>query len=66
VRVPASERTGYEYELKQVKFAFEQATAREQMLRNQASELTGLLATEQNRWSDFNDRIDALERSLPK
>lgn len=39
--------------------------AREQQLRNQAAEVTSLLTAEQNRWSDFNGRLDDLERSLP-
>lgn len=34
------------------------------MLRNQIAELSGVLTAEQNRWADFNERIDALERSL--
>ena len=63
-RAPASERAAREGELKQAKLQFAQMQAREQALRNQIGELTGMLSTEQNRWSEFNDRIDALERSL--
>ena len=37
----------------------------ERQLRAQETELTGLIATEQGRWTDFNGRLDELERSLP-
>jgi chromosome segregation ATPase len=39
--------------------------AREQQLRSQAGEVENLLTAEQNRWSEFNGRLDDLERSLP-
>jgi hypothetical protein len=39
--------------------------AHEQQLRSQATEIANLLASEQNRWTDFNNRLDDLERSLP-
>jgi hypothetical protein len=29
------------------------------------SELASLFSVEQARWSEFNDRLDALEKSLP-
>ena len=38
--------------------------AREQLLRAQENELTNALAAEQARWSEFNSRLDELERSL--
>jgi hypothetical protein len=38
---------------------------KEQQLRAQESELLTDLATEQSRWTDFNNRLDELERSLP-
>jgi chromosome segregation ATPase len=34
-------------------------------LRSQEAGLQNSIATEQNRWSDFNARIDELERQLP-
>lgn len=64
-QAPAAERSGREQELKHVKFAFEQASLRERTLRTQVEELIVMLATEQSRWTEFNDRIDALERALP-
>lgn len=64
LRASLEDRLAIEAELKQVKPMLEQAQRREQALQLQANELAGMLATEQNRWSDFNDRIDGLERSL--
>lgn len=37
---------------------------REQQLRNAESELANALSAEQARWSDFNARLDELERSV--
>ena len=37
----------------------------EEKLRGQESELAGMVANEQNRWTDFNSRLDEIERSLP-
>jgi predicted nucleic acid-binding Zn-ribbon protein len=34
-------------------------------LQTQESHLANQLSAEQNRWVEFNDRLDALERSLP-
>jgi chromosome segregation ATPase len=34
-------------------------------LRTQEAGLQNSIATEQNRWSDFNNRVDELERQLP-
>jgi hypothetical protein len=39
---------------------------REQQLLVQEAELLSTLATEQGRWTGFNDQLDALERSLPR
>ncbi len=36
----------------------------EQQLRTQESDLSAQIAAEQNRWQDFNNRLDELERSL--
>lgn len=37
----------------------------EQQLQLRATEMQNMLAQEQGRWSDFNNRLDELERSLP-
>ena len=39
--------------------------ARESQLRAHETEVSTLLAGEERRWSDFNTRLDDLERSLP-
>jgi ABC-type enterochelin transport system substrate-binding protein len=36
----------------------------EQQLRSQESDFSAQIATEQNRWQDFNNRLDELERSF--
>jgi hypothetical protein len=36
----------------------------EQLLRTQETDLSAQIAAEQNRWQDFNNRLDELERSL--
>jgi len=38
--------------------------SRESELRARASELAGLVSAEQDRWTDFNNRLDAVEQSL--
>ena len=39
--------------------------ARESQLRDQESEVSTLLTSEERRWLDFNSRLDDLEHSLP-
>ena len=46
------------------KAAFEQHRAAELQLQTQDSQLATEIANEQNRWQDFNSRLDELERSL--
>jgi chromosome segregation ATPase len=43
---------------------FTQHRDAEQQLRGQESDLSAQIAAEQNRWQDFNNRLDDLERSL--
>ena len=43
----------------------EQGQTREQELRAQESALSSAAIAEQFRWTDFNNQLDALERSLP-
>ena len=42
------------------------ASELEQRLRIEEADMQSLLAVEQGRWSDFNARLDELERALPK
>jgi chromosome segregation ATPase len=46
------------------KSQFEQHRAAELQLQTQDSQLAAEIANEQNRWQDFNSRLDELERSL--
>jgi hypothetical protein len=46
------------------KAVVEQKRLREQELRTQETELFNALNTEQARWTEFNDRLDEIERSL--
>ena len=43
---------------------FEQHRAAELQLQTQDSQLAAEIANEQNRWQDFNSKLDELERSL--
>jgi chromosome segregation ATPase len=43
----------------------EQMQKRQQALRGQKNELTAVIVSEQGRWSEFNSRLDELERALP-
>ena len=54
-----------EAQARENKTALAQARHTEQQLRGQESELSGVIAGEQSRWSDFNARLDEIERSLP-
>ena len=51
-------------QLADMKSRLEIQQRREQELAAQEGALTNQFASEQARWSDFNDRLDALERSL--
>lgn len=44
--------------------AFEQHRAAERELQAQENQLAAEIANEQNRWQEFNSRLDELERSL--
>jgi hypothetical protein len=51
-------------QLGDLKSTLEIQQRREQELTNQGAVLANQFAAEQSRWSEFNDRLDALERSL--
>ena len=51
-------------QVRALKLQLEQGQKREQDLRAQEAAASGTLAAEQSRWTDFNARLDALERSL--
>lgn len=47
-----------------MKLMMEQMQKQEKALRAQESELAALIAAEQNRWLEFNARLDEIERGL--
>ena len=53
-------------QLESLKTMLAQQRAAEQQLRSQESELAAVIAAEQNRWTEFNARLDEIERALPK
>ena len=61
VGIPRAELAAME---KQFKVEYAQHRDAEQQLRAQESDFAAQIAAEQNRWQDFNNRLDELERSL--
>jgi hypothetical protein len=62
-RLPPEDRS--DDQIRALKLQLEQVQKREQDLRSQEAALSARLAAEQARWTEFNTRLDALERSLP-
>ena len=52
-------------QIRALKLQLEQSTKREQDLRAQEAASSSRLAAEQAKWTEFNTRLDALERALP-
>lgn len=48
-----------------LRMQIDQLQARVDDLRSQETTLSGQIATGQARWTEFNERLDAIERSLP-
>ena len=48
-----------------VKASLAESRRQEARLRSQENDLVNQIATEQGRWTDFNNRLDDLERQLP-
>jgi chromosome segregation ATPase len=61
---PAEQRS-VQHLMYQYRMDIEQLQEQERDLRGRESSLFATLTAEQNRWGQFNDRLDALERSLP-
>ena len=62
--VPAEQRRDCESMATMLKRQLADQDAREQQLRTAENELTNALSAEQARWSDFNARLDELERAI--
>lgn len=64
-KMPSDEgRRDCEANVAQMRRQLTEQEAREQQLRASESDLTNALSAEQARWSDFNSRLDELERTL--
>ncbi len=61
---PVPEQKELEYQLSALKTRVVEQQQEEQRLQNQFAELSRTIAVEQGRWTDFNSRLDELERSL--
>jgi hypothetical protein len=57
-------RRGREAELRDTKRLWSRKNAEVQQLLSEEAMLAQDIAAEQGRWSDFNQRLDALERAL--
>jgi prefoldin subunit 5 len=62
--VDAENRRAREWELMSVKKEWARMNAEVQRLANEENILAQDVATEQNRWADFNQRLEDLERAL--
>jgi hypothetical protein len=67
--LPATEvekiRSEIAFQLGTLRADLQAAQAQEQALRAEEAEITSGLTLEQGRWSDFNARLDEIERALP-
>ena len=61
-----SDRRGLEDEAKAVKQKLPQMQADVQRLRAEEAEVAQLVAVEQNRWTEINQQLEALEQALAK
>jgi uncharacterized phage infection (PIP) family protein YhgE len=61
---PSDVRQQFERELEGLKGAVAMMRQRSADLSAQESQLSGQLASEQSRWSDFNSRLDEIEREI--
>ena len=64
-QVPAEQRRDMEGMVGMLKGQLQAAQATQAALRTEHDGILNALSTEQSRWSDFNNRLDELERSLP-
>lgn len=62
--VPPERRAEVQYQLDDARRVLTRQLAREQELRTEVTGMAGQLTGEQSRWSEFNGRLDELERSL--
>ena len=65
MRSQGKDTAEFEGQLGVFKRQLAEATQAEQQTQLHATEMQNLLTDEQGRWTDFNNRLDELERSLP-
>ena len=58
------DRVSYARDIAEIESRLLRERQREDDLRYRESELLSMLVTEQNRWIEFNSRLDDLERAL--
>jgi hypothetical protein len=54
------------YQVKMLKGQLQEASSAEQRLRGEEAEIGAALGTEQARWTEFNSRLDDLERAITR
>ena len=64
-QVPAEQRRDMEGMVGMLRGQLQAAQTTQATLKAEHDSLLNALSTEQSRWSDFNSRLDELERSLP-
>jgi hypothetical protein len=64
-RAPGQGRDAFQQAVRDASTQIEQMRQQEFQLQAREKELQKTVADEQARWTDFNNRLDALERSLP-
>ena|SRR5258708_3260894 len=62
--LPIERQKDIDFMLAAMKKLLSQRQERERQLRARESEISRLMASEQGRWADFNERLDKLEQSL--
>jgi hypothetical protein len=65
-QLPPDEQRALESEVRALKHELSRDDPQEEQLRGREADLSGQLVSEQGRWLNFNDRLDELERALPR
>jgi chromosome segregation ATPase len=60
------ERLGVEHRIGQLKSEIAQQAVKTGQLQTDEADAAHMLSTEQQRWSDFNQRLETVERTLEK
>jgi hypothetical protein len=65
-QLPPDQQRDFEGQIRALTHELSRANPRRDELQAQETEISGQLVSEQGRWIDFNNRLDAIERSLPE